>query len=140
MGHMPQASGIKDYIERALNKVRGPNQGSASDADEIIEVGDFRLDVTTRKARLRGEELELTWAEFDLLLFLISHPKHLVTPNTRLATNWTRNRARQTDFLNVLLSLRKKLESRDSGHCYIRTEPWVFYRFEAAPSANNRPR
>ena len=136
MGYMPQVAGIRNYVERALSKVRRPNQGTASEADEIIEAGDFRLDVITRRATLRGEELDLTADEFDLLLFLISHPKRFVTANTKLATNWNRNRVRQTGFLNLLLSLRKKLESRDSAHSYIRTEPLVFYRFDTDPTSN----
>jgi DNA-binding response OmpR family regulator len=131
---MPQAIRIKGYAERALKEASGPNQGNAGDGDETVEVGDFSLNISTRRVRLRGEELDLTAAEFDLLLFLVNHPKHIITPKTRLATSWNRNGARQTDFLQALLSLRKKLESRDSSHCYIRTEPWVFYLFDATAS------
>jgi DNA-binding response OmpR family regulator len=100
--------------------------------DDVIEAGDFRLDVGRRKASLRERELQLTTAEFDLLVFLVTHPKKLVTPHTVLATNWGQG-VRQTDFYRVLLSLRKKLESEGSSQHYLQTEPWIFYCFD--PSA-----
>jgi hypothetical protein len=42
---------------------------------------------------------------------------------------------RQTQFLRVLLSLRKKLEAAETGQQYLRTEPWVIYRFDPLPSS-----
>lgn len=125
---------LKDYVLTVCGAVTRLNLGDANDVDEIIEAGDFHLNVTSRTATLRGSTLELTSAEFDLLVFLVDHPKQLVTPQTKLATNWSDNAVRQTEFLRTLLSLRKKLESQGSSN-YIRTEPWVFYRFSATDSA-----
>ncbi len=104
---------------------------------EIIESGDFEIDLAQRTATLRGQELQLTSEEFDVLVFLARHPKRLVTPHTMLATNWSANGPRQTAFLRCLLSLRDKLEAAGGGRHYLRTEPWVVYRFESAlPSAS----
>ena len=131
---MPNTKRVKGYFERVYETVKRLNQQLAADPDEIVQAGDFRLNVTARKASLRGKDLELTSAEFDLLLFLINHPKRLITPQTRLATNWSATAVRQAEFLPTLLSLRKKLENVDRSRCYIRTEPWVFYRFDASAS------
>jgi DNA-binding response OmpR family regulator len=97
----------------------------------VIEAGDFRIDLATRSVSVRGHELRLAPDEFDLLVFLTSHPKKMVTPSTTLSTNWPGQGIRQTDFFHVLLSLRKKLD--ETGTHYLRTEPWIVYRFNPAP-------
>jgi two-component system KDP operon response regulator KdpE len=127
---MPRANRVSEYVVKIRDAVSTLNRKDG-EPDETVQTGDFRLNVTARKARLRGKELELTAAEFDLLLFLVNHPSRLVTAHTRLATNWTSTAVRQAEFLPTLASLRRKLESVDSARCYIRTEPWVFYRFDA---------
>jgi DNA-binding response OmpR family regulator len=100
----------------------------------MLEVGDFKIDTRRQRATLRGEPLELTSEEFDVLVFLTNNPQRVVTPQTTLATHWTAARTHQTQFLRVLLSLRKKLETIAAGHQYLRTEPWVIYRFEPVSS------
>jgi DNA-binding response OmpR family regulator len=105
-------------------------------AADVIEAGDFLIDVPARKATLRGRELDLTPAEFEVLVFLAGHPKSVVTPHTMLATNWTSGQVRQAEFLRALRSLTKKLDSAaGSSQRYIRTEPWIFYRFDPSSAA-----
>lgn len=102
---------------------------------QVVESGDFKIDLNRRVARLAGQPLQLTFEEFDVLVFLASHPQRLVTPNTVLSTNWSSNRSRHTAFLKVLLSLRSKLEAAEPGQHYLRTEPWVLYRFDSSSTA-----
>jgi DNA-binding response OmpR family regulator len=109
-------------------------QAEPESAAEVLEVGDFRIDTRRHMVTLRGEPLTLTSEEFDVLVFLTTNPQHLVTLQTTLATHWTGARTRQTQFLRVLLSLRKKLEIAATGQQYLRTEPWVIYRFDPFPS------
>jgi len=101
---------------------------------QVLEVGDFRIDTRRHTATLRGEPLELTGEEFDVLVFLTTNPQRVVTPQTTLATHWTGARTHQTQFLRVLLSLRKKRETAATQLQYLRTEPWVIYRFEPVSS------
>jgi DNA-binding response OmpR family regulator len=96
---------------------------------QVIDSGEFKIDLSRRVATLAGQRLELTSGEFDVLVFLTGHPQRLVTRNTMLATSWSTDRFCQTAFLRVLLSLRAKLEAAEPGQHYLRTEPWVFYRF-----------
>jgi two-component system KDP operon response regulator KdpE len=103
-------------------------------AAEVVEIGDFRIDTRRHAATLQGEPLDLTGEEFDVLVFLTTNPQSFVTPQTVLATNWTGGRLHQTQFLRVLLSLRRKLESAAAGQQYLKTEPWVIYRFDPTPS------
>jgi len=98
--------------------------------DELLNVGDFRINLNTRTVLLRGSTILLTAEEFDLLVFLVTNPKKLVTPQTMLSTLWQGSKVHQTQFLAVLLSLRKKLDAAGGGTHYLKTEPMVVYRFD----------
>jgi DNA-binding response OmpR family regulator len=122
--------------ERFAAGCRKDVQDAASDnANEVVEIGEFRIDTRTHSATLRGELLELTGEEFDVLVFLTANRQRFVTPQTILATNWAEGRPHQTEFLRVLLSLRRKLENAAAGQHYLRTQPWVIYRFDSTRSS-----
>jgi DNA-binding response OmpR family regulator len=75
-------------------------QHAATDnADEVVVIGEFRIDMRTQIATLRGEPLELTGEEFDVLVFLTANPQRFVTPQTMLVTNWAEGRPHKTKFL-----------------------------------------
>ena len=113
------------WLGRFFRKSSEPNHHAHQ-----FEVGDFRIDLDNRTVRIRGRELSLSPAEFDLLIFLAAHPKRMITPHTKLSTRCGSHQVRQVEMLPTLLSLRKKLEAAADGSRYIRTEPWVCYRFE----------
>ena len=102
---------------------------------EMIESGDFKIELVERTVTLRGQELRLTSEEFDVLVFLASHPQNVVTPRTLLATSWATSQLRQTEFLRALISLRKKLDAAGRDQHYLRTEPLVIYRFDPTSSS-----
>ena len=120
------------FTTTAKNEKIAQEQNSVA---QVIESGDFKIDLSRRLATLAGHPLQLTSEEFDVLVFLAGHPQRLVTPNTMLSTNWSSSRSRQTEFLRVLLSLRSKLEAAEPGQHYLRTEPWVLYRFDSSSAA-----
>lgn len=108
------------------------HKGAGADAvhdHDLLAVGDFRIDLDRRTVLLREKSIELAPEEFDLLVFLVSNPKKMVTSRTMLSTHWNGGHVHQAKFLQVLLSLRRKLEAVVDGH-YIRTEPLVVYRFD----------
>jgi two-component system, OmpR family, KDP operon response regulator KdpE len=100
-----------------------------------IQFGDFKIDLDERIVILRDDELRLTSEEFDVLVFLASHPRSLVTPQTMLARGSNANQLGQTRFLTTLISLRKKLDAAGHGKHYLQTEPWVIYRFDPTASS-----
>jgi DNA-binding response OmpR family regulator len=115
---------------------RNVQNGATDCSDEVVEVGEFRIDTGRHRVTLRGEPLELTGEEFDVLVFLTANPQSFVTPQTMLATNWGGGRPHRTEFLRVLLSLRRKLENMAAGQHYLRAEPWVIYRFDPNRSSD----
>lgn len=56
--------------------------------DEIIEVGELTLDLKKIEARVKGELVNLTKKEFDVLRFLASQPGEVVTRERLLHEIW----------------------------------------------------
>jgi two-component system KDP operon response regulator KdpE len=115
--------------------MHGSSRGD-SEQQAIIATGDFRIDLGTQRATVRGQELQLTQEEFEMLVFLARHHTNIITPHTRLTTRWGRESVRHSDFLRVLASLQGKLASLPGGVRYVRTEPWMVCRFD--PGSGNR--
>jgi two-component system KDP operon response regulator KdpE len=100
-------------------------------APQVIESGDFRIDLETRSVAVRGTEIRLTPKEFELLIYLARHPGKVVTHRALLAAVWGPNSTEQPEYLRVFVGqLRKKIEADSSTPKYLLTEPWVGYRFE----------
>jgi len=117
---------------------KASEQDTAKESTSVtrkIRFGDFKIDLDERIVTLRDHELRLTSEEFDVLVFLASHPRSLVTPKTMLARSSTANQLGQTKFLTTLISLRKKLDALGQGKHYLQTEPWVIYRFDPTASS-----
>jgi len=102
----------------------------ANHDESIVTAGDFCIDLRSHRVLVRGHELRLNEAEFEMLMFLTGHHTNIITPHTRLTTRWSREQVHQSDFLRLLANLQRKLESVPGGARYIRTEPWLVCRFD----------
>jgi DNA-binding response OmpR family regulator len=103
---------------------------------EPIECGDLTIHTAERIATLRSHELHLTSEEFDVLLFLVTHPRGIVTQRTMLTTAWSVGKLRQTELLRSLVSLRNKLNAMGTERPHLRTEVWVMYRLDSNSSGS----
>jgi two-component system, OmpR family, KDP operon response regulator KdpE len=132
-------AGADDYVTKPfsmnelLARVRA-NLRRAPQAPEpadLIELGDFSIDLATRTVVVAGRELKLTPKEFDLLVYLSQHPHRVVPHRTLLAAIWGANSTEQPEYLRVFVGqLRKKIEIDPGEPRYLLTERWVGYRFE----------
>jgi two-component system KDP operon response regulator KdpE len=96
----------------------------------VLDVGDFRLDLENRSLVVTGLEVHLTPKEYDLMVYLLSHPGKVLTHRTLLAAIWGGESVEQTEYLRVLIGqLRKKIEPDPATPQYIVTDPWIGYRF-----------
>lgn len=80
---------IKANLRKAeLNTNIEVNNQKNEDKDSIIKVGDLTLDLKKVEARVKGEVINLTKKEFDVLKYLASQPGQVVTREMLLREVW----------------------------------------------------
>ncbi len=123
--------GPKELLARVRALLRRAGMPPVTRETTTIEIGDFVIDLQTRRVTVRGREVHLSPKEFELVLYWAQHPNKVITHRTLLAAVWADTATAQADHLRVFVNhLRKKLEPEDGSLRYIITEPWVGYRFE----------
>ncbi|MGO9125219.1 MAG: response regulator transcription factor [Terriglobales bacterium] len=121
---------VDELLARVRAALRRASAAKKPQSDEVIEIGDFRIDLQGHSVRLKHQEVKLTPKEFDLLVYLARHPGKVITHRALLAAVWGANSTEQPEYLRVFVGhLRKKLEAEEKTPRYIVTEPWVGYRF-----------
>lgn len=132
-------AGADDYvtkpfgIDELLARIRATLRRApvAEDARNILEAGDFRMQLDERKLTINSREIHLTPKEFDLMAYLLRHSGKVLTHHMLLGAVWGGDYTEQTEYLRVFIGqLRKKIESDPANPKYILTEPWIGYRFD----------
>jgi two-component system KDP operon response regulator KdpE len=117
--------------DELLARVRAALRRAGDDAPEApLEIGEFRIDLQTRRVHVRGNEVRLTPKEFDLFVYLARRPNRVIEHRRLLEAVWGATAQEHPEYLRVFVGqLRKKLESNPSAPRHLATEPWVGYRF-----------
>jgi two-component system KDP operon response regulator KdpE len=123
--------GMDELLARIRAALRRAAAAKTEGAAPVLEVGDFRVDLENRSVAVKGSEVHLTPKEYDLMVYLVSHPGKVLTHRTLLTSIWGGESAEQTEYLRVFVGqLRKKIEPEPAAPRYILTEPWIGYRFD----------
>lgn len=120
-------AGADDYIVKPFSaelldaRVRAVLRRAAQAAESsAITVGELVIDPVSRSATLRGESLDLTRREFDLLYLLASRAGEVVTKREILADVWRQVYGGGERTVDVHLSwLRRKLGETASAPVYL---------------------
>jgi two-component system, OmpR family, response regulator RegX3 len=97
-----------------------------------VQVGELEVDERSRRATLRGRELELTLKEFDLLARLVRDAGSVVRRDDLMTDVWDENWFGSMKTLDVHVStLRRKLEDDPARPRYLHTVRGVGFRFVA---------
>ncbi len=76
----------------------------------------------------------LTPKELDVLRHLTQHANQVVSHRELLQSVWGPDYGDQVDYLRVVIkNLRRKIETNPENPQFIKTEPWVGYRFVTTP-------
>jgi two-component system KDP operon response regulator KdpE len=122
--------GMDELLARVRAALRRAPQKNDDVATTTLEAGDFRIDLETRSVSILGRAVHLTPKEYDLMVYLVSHPGKVLTHRMLLAAVWGGEAVEQNEYLRVFIGqLRKKIETDPAKPSYILTEPWIGYRF-----------
>jgi two-component system, OmpR family, response regulator NblR len=109
-------SGADDYFlkpyrtEEFLRLVRLYLQPD-NPTSERLRFGDLMLDLTTRRALRNGRAIDLTMKEFELLKYLMEHPREVLTREQILENVWGYDFVGESNVIEVYIRyLRLKIE------------------------------
>ena len=131
-------TGADDYITKPFSmeelfariRVALRRSSLATPAETPFQIGDFKVDQSSRTVSVRDEVVHLTPKEYDLLLHLLKNPGKVLTHRVLLGSIWGGESVEQNEYLRVFIAqLRKKIELDPASPRYILTEPWIGYRF-----------
>ena len=112
------------------NKVQETQTSSTNDKkkDNKIKVGDLELDLDKFEVKVRGEIIDLTLREFEVLKFLASQPEQVVTRETLLEKVWGYEYYGDIRTVDVTVRrIREKIEKDTSAPKILITKRGVGY-------------
>ena len=129
--------GIDDYVVKPFSPkelmmrvaaVLKRGGSAEKNADEVVELGDLKVDFTARRVSVKGEEVDLSPKEYDLLFYMVRNRGIALTREKLISEVWG------YDFFgdDRTLDTHIKLLRKQLGPCAdrITTLRGVGYRFE----------
>ncbi len=134
--------GADDYITKPFNILevkarikaimRRTSRTEKTERERIIEVQDMKIDCESRRVYIKGEEVNLTAKEFDLLELLVHNPNKVYSRENLLKIIWGYEYLGDVRTVDVhIRRLREKIESNPSDPIYVHTKWGVGYYFQA---------
>jgi two-component system response regulator RegX3 len=130
--------GASDYVTKPFRlreliaRIRAVLRRPLTNADdEIVTFGDLRIDFVRRTVIRRGEEIELSRKEFDLLALFASRLGQVVTREVCLDTLWWGLELSDTRTLDTHVKrLRQKIENDPANPRHLITIRGVGFRLD----------
>ncbi|HKN59959.1 MAG TPA: response regulator transcription factor [Candidatus Acidoferrales bacterium] len=131
-------AGADDYVvkpfgaEELLARIRAAlRRASPVDMPPPFVSHDLKIDFENRLVTVKGKTIRLTPKEFELLRHLVANQGKPMGHRRLLQAVWGPDYGEETEYLRVFINqLRKKIEPDPHHPRFIKTEPWVGYRFE----------
>jgi DNA-binding response OmpR family regulator len=117
-------------IKAALRRAEMSRPEQTMPGEEPLETRDLRIDFAKRTVRVRGDEAQLTYVEFEILSVLARAPGRVFTRDMLLARIWGDSAYRDPRTIDVhIRHLREKVERDPKDPEYLFTVRGVGYRF-----------
>ena len=121
----------RELVARGRSVLRRAHAAPPSDpTPSRLEVGDLVIDVTAREVHRAGVPVALTSREFDLLAFLVAHPREAFRREDLLERVWGWSYGDTSTVTVHVRRLREKVEDDPSAPAHLATVWGVGYRFD----------
>lgn len=119
-----------ELVARVRAMLRRPRGSRGAPEEPASKLGELMMDPGGREVRSRGEVVDLTTLEFDLLRVLASRPGFVFSRSRLLERVWGEDYFGSDHVVDVhVANLRKKIEEDPASPRYIETVRGVGYRF-----------
>jgi DNA-binding response OmpR family regulator len=118
------------FVEELIARLHALRRRVSGERQNILSVGDLRLDRICREVHWRDQSVDLTGREFNLIEYLMRSPGRVFTRTQILEHVWGYDFDPSTNVVDVCIQrIRKKIGTADSGSSPIESVRGVGYRF-----------
>ena len=128
--------GADDYVTKPfgrrelLARIRAVLRRTTTEAHRVLHFGEAEVDIERRVASRKGEEVKLTPAEYNLLVFFLQNTDRPLTRDVILNSVWGYNSFPNTRTVDAhIVKLRQKFEADPAVPRHFLTVHGVGYRF-----------
>jgi two-component system response regulator RegX3 len=126
---------LRELVARIRAVLRRRHDTEAAESDDVIALGNIRLDIDARRCFVDGDEIKLRKKEFALLRLLLENPGRVLTREVLIDRVWGSDYVGDTKTLDVHIKrLRTLIEEEPKNPTHIATVRGVGYRYEIAKS------
>lgn len=119
---------LRKYEMSDINKELGSTQEEGPSSNNTIKVNDLELDIDRFEVKVRGEIMDLTLREFEVLKFLATQPGQVITRETLLEKVWGYEYYGDIRTVDVTVRrIREKIEKDTSAPKILITKRGVGY-------------
>ena len=124
--------GIRELMARlkaVLRRTKQENQNGMPEK-KVITVGDLEIGLDSKTVTKKGQPIEMSLKEFELLKILAENPGRVYSRDVLLEKVWGYEYIGETRTVDVhIRHIRKKIEEDDSNPYYIKTVRGYGYKF-----------
>lgn len=130
--------GADDYLskpfvmEELLARLRSLRRRAATPHGQVFRAGDLTFDTLTRKAKRRGDALELTARETSLLEYLLRNPNRVLSRVELQQRVWGYEFEPGTNVVAVTMGRLRRKVDEGCEPALIHTVPWQGYKLRTA--------
>lgn len=129
---------LQARVKAIFRRVKAIATGSMG-SNVIVRAGHMTIDADRRRVTLRGQEVDLTAKEFDLLLHLAQNRGRVYTREQLLDFVWGYNHTGYQHTVNSHINrLRSKIEEDPANPLYVRTVWGVGYKFSELTAGDTK--
>jgi len=130
--YLTKPFGVGELLGRIKAVLRRADWSEVPSHEERIVRGEIEVDLERHKVNVRGQAIDMTPTEFNLLVYLVKNAGKALPHRAILQHVWGKEYGDEAEYLRVYVGkLRQKIEIDPLHPRYLHTEHGIGYRFEA---------